>query len=51
MMQSSGKQTATRRLRPLVRCRTMTHIAIEEKLDGQSADWLEKVSEKNIKVE
>jgi len=28
----------------------MTHIAIEEKLDGQSADWLEKVSEKNIKV-
>ena len=31
-------------VKTLGRRRAMTHIAIAEKLDGQSADWMEKVS-------
>lgn len=29
----------------------MTHIAVAEKLDGKSVDWLEKVSDENYRAE
>jgi hypothetical protein len=29
----------------------MTHIAIQEQLDGKTADWMEKISDKQYQVQ
>jgi len=31
--------------------RAMTHIAIQEQLDGKTADWMEKISDKQYQVQ